>query len=97
MPSVKINLPTDTWVNVSGSAASGTITHNSGTADILFVQAVSSPSLTPPRDNAIASIMRPLNDRDLKKIQYFSGLASEKIWACSVDGYSIVVSTDSEV
>lgn len=93
MPSTKISLPADTWVDVSLNAGSGTVTHNSGTVDILFVQAATIPTLSPPRTNAIADILDPEKDR----VKYFSGLVSEKIWACSLDKSSMVVTTDSEV
>ncbi len=93
MASVKIDLPKNTWVDVTLGNEKGTITHYQGRTDILFVQSVNIPNLTPPYNNAIADVLSPKEH----KVKYFSGLSSQKIWACSVDFSSIVVSTEAEV
>ncbi len=93
MASVKIDLPKDTWVDVTLGNEKGTITHYAGRSDILFVQSVNIPNLSPPESNAIADVLKP----NVDKVKYYGGLSSQKIWACSIDYNSVVVSTEAEV
>ncbi len=93
MPSLKVDLPADSWIDVSLGYEKGTITHYTGYSNILFVQSASIPTLTPPIENAIADVLDPKKD----KVKYFSGLASQKIWACSLVRTSTVVTTEAEI
>ncbi len=43
MPSLKVDLPADSWIDVSLGYEKGTITHYTGYSNILFVQSASIP------------------------------------------------------
>lgn len=95
MPSQKLTLASNTWVDVSQGFAEGSITHFSGAADILFTQQAAIPTGDNALSEPIQAVMEPLGGNSREQL-FFGGLNSERIYGYSQGSTSVLVVTNVE-
>lgn len=85
MASVLIELPANTWVQVTTGSASGSVRHKEGLATIVYVESASQPV----GYSEDTPVMEETRERDTWP--YFSVASGEFIWAWSSRPAEVVV------